>query len=98
LAAAFRLRGGHYDLMAPPVAHRPSRRDEQAVAYTPGCTVQIAVAAGRSEPSRWQVQGCLIGPARSTSIARRRRSALAAGSHGMTGGAWRKLMPSRTGE
>jgi hypothetical protein len=53
LHSEWELRGGHYDLTAPPVARRLSRPDEQAT-YTPGCTVQIPVAAGRSEPYRWQ--------------------------------------------
>jgi hypothetical protein len=40
--------------MTPSIAHRLRRRDEQAEAYTPGTTVQIPVAADRSEPYRWQ--------------------------------------------
>ena len=40
--------------MAPSIAHRLRRRDEQAVAYPPGSAVEIPVAADRSEPYRWQ--------------------------------------------
>ena len=54
LRAARELHGGHYDLMAPSIAHRLRRREEQAVTHTPGSTVQIPVAADRSEPYRWQ--------------------------------------------
>ena len=54
LRAAKELRAAHYDLMTPSIAHRLRRRDEQAVAYTPGSAVQIPVAADRSEPYRWQ--------------------------------------------
>jgi 2,4-dienoyl-CoA reductase-like NADH-dependent reductase (Old Yellow Enzyme family) len=54
LRAAKELRGGHYDLMAPSIAHRLRRRDEQAVAYAPGSAVEIPVAADRSETYRWQ--------------------------------------------
>ena len=49
LRAAKELQGGHYDLMAPSIAHRLRRRDEQAVAYPPGSAVEIPVAADRSE-------------------------------------------------
>jgi 2,4-dienoyl-CoA reductase-like NADH-dependent reductase (Old Yellow Enzyme family) len=54
LLAAKALEGGHYDLMAPSIAHRLRRRDEQAVAYPPGSAVEIPVAADRVEPYRWQ--------------------------------------------
>jgi 2,4-dienoyl-CoA reductase-like NADH-dependent reductase (Old Yellow Enzyme family) len=54
LLAAKALEGGHYDLMAPSIAHRLRRRDEQAVAYPPGSEVMIPVAADRHEPYRWQ--------------------------------------------
>ena len=49
LLAAKALQGGQYDLMAPSIAHRLRRRDEQAVAYPPGSAVEIPVAADRSE-------------------------------------------------
>ena len=49
LRAAKELAAGHYDLMAPSIAHRLRRRDEQSVAHPPGSEVQIPVAAGRSE-------------------------------------------------
>ena len=54
LRAAKELQGGHYDLMAPSIAHRLRRRDEQAMAYSPGSAVEVPVAAGRSETYRWQ--------------------------------------------
>ena len=54
LRAARELRGGHYDLMAPSIAHRLRRRDQQAVAHPPGSAVQIPITADRSEPYRWQ--------------------------------------------
>jgi 2,4-dienoyl-CoA reductase-like NADH-dependent reductase (Old Yellow Enzyme family) len=53
LLAAKALQGGQYDLMAPSIAHRLRRRDEQAVAYPPGSAVEIPVAADRSESYRW---------------------------------------------
>ncbi len=53
LLAAKALQGGQYDLMAPSIAHRLRRRDEQAVAYPPGSAVEIPVAADRSELYRW---------------------------------------------
>jgi 2,4-dienoyl-CoA reductase-like NADH-dependent reductase (Old Yellow Enzyme family) len=53
LRAAKALEGGHYDLMAPSIAHRVRRRDEQSLAYPPGSAVEIPVAADRSEPYRW---------------------------------------------
>jgi hypothetical protein len=52
LRAAKELQGGHYDLMAPSIAHRLRRRDEQSEAYTPGSTVEIPVSAERAEPLR----------------------------------------------
>jgi len=54
LRAAKALDAAHYDLMAPSIAHRIRRRDEQAVAYPPGAAVDIPIAANRSEPYRWQ--------------------------------------------
>jgi 2,4-dienoyl-CoA reductase-like NADH-dependent reductase (Old Yellow Enzyme family) len=54
LLAAKALEAGHYDLMAPSIAHRLRRRDEQAVAYPPGSAVEIPMAADRSEPYRWK--------------------------------------------
>jgi 2,4-dienoyl-CoA reductase-like NADH-dependent reductase (Old Yellow Enzyme family) len=54
LLAAKALDGGQYDLMAPSIAHRLRRRDEQAVAYQAGSAVEIPVAADRSEPYRWR--------------------------------------------
>jgi len=54
LRAAKELQAGHYDLMAPSIAHRLRRRDEQAEAHQPGSAVQIPVAAGHAEPYRWQ--------------------------------------------
>jgi 2,4-dienoyl-CoA reductase-like NADH-dependent reductase (Old Yellow Enzyme family) len=54
LRAAKEVAGGHYDLMAPSIAHRLRRRDEQAVAYPPGSAVEIPVASDRTEPYRWQ--------------------------------------------
>jgi len=54
LRAAKELQAGHYDLMAPSIAHRLRRRDEQAVAYPPGSAVEIPVSAERGEPYRWQ--------------------------------------------
>jgi 2,4-dienoyl-CoA reductase-like NADH-dependent reductase (Old Yellow Enzyme family) len=54
LRAAKELNAGHYDLMAPSIAHRLRRRDEQSVAYPPGSAVEIPVAADRTEPYRWQ--------------------------------------------
>jgi 2,4-dienoyl-CoA reductase-like NADH-dependent reductase (Old Yellow Enzyme family) len=54
LRAAKALEGGQYDLMAPSIAHRLRRRDEQAVACPPGTEVVIPVAADRAEPYRWQ--------------------------------------------
>src|SRR5215469_15665096 len=54
LRAAKELQQGtQYDLMAPSIAHRLRRRDEQADAHAPGSAVQIPVAAGRSEAYRW---------------------------------------------
>jgi 2,4-dienoyl-CoA reductase-like NADH-dependent reductase (Old Yellow Enzyme family) len=53
LRAAKELEAGHYDLMAPSIAHRLRRRDEQAEAYPHGSAVQIPVAADRSEVYRW---------------------------------------------
>jgi 2,4-dienoyl-CoA reductase-like NADH-dependent reductase (Old Yellow Enzyme family) len=53
LLAAKALQGGQYDLMAPSIAHRLRRRDEQAVAYPPGSAVEIPVAADQSESYRW---------------------------------------------
>jgi 2,4-dienoyl-CoA reductase-like NADH-dependent reductase (Old Yellow Enzyme family) len=53
LHAAKELDAGHYDLMAPSIAHRVRRRDEQALTHPPGSAVQIPVAADRSEPYRW---------------------------------------------
>jgi 2,4-dienoyl-CoA reductase-like NADH-dependent reductase (Old Yellow Enzyme family) len=54
LLAAKALEAGHYDLMAPSIAHRLRRRDEQAVAYPPGSAVEIPISADRREPYRWQ--------------------------------------------
>lgn len=54
LRAAKALDAGHYDLMAPSIAHRLRRRDEQAVAYPPGIATEIPIAADRSEPYHWQ--------------------------------------------
>jgi 2,4-dienoyl-CoA reductase-like NADH-dependent reductase (Old Yellow Enzyme family) len=54
LRAAKALNAGEYDLMAPSIAHRLRRRDEQAVAYPPGCAVEIPIMADRREPYRWQ--------------------------------------------
>ena len=54
LRAAKELQAGHYDLMAPSIAHRLRRRDEQAVAHPPGSTVEIPVSADRRETYRWQ--------------------------------------------
>ena len=54
LRAAKALNTGEYDLMAPSIAHRLRRRDEQAVAYPPGCAVEIPIMADRREPYRWQ--------------------------------------------
>jgi 2,4-dienoyl-CoA reductase-like NADH-dependent reductase (Old Yellow Enzyme family) len=54
LRAAKTLNAGEYDLMAPSIAHRLRRRDEQAVAYPPGCAVEIPIMADRREPYRWQ--------------------------------------------
>lgn len=53
LRAAKELAAGHYALMAPSIAHRLRRRDEQAEAYPPGSAVRIPVAADRSEPYHW---------------------------------------------
>jgi hypothetical protein len=54
LRAAKELQAAHYDLMAPSIAHRLRRRDEQAVAYPAGSTVEIPISADRREPYRWQ--------------------------------------------
>ena len=54
LRAAKELQAEHYDLMAPSIAHRLRRRDEQAESYVPGSAVEIPLAADRSEPYRWQ--------------------------------------------
>jgi 2,4-dienoyl-CoA reductase-like NADH-dependent reductase (Old Yellow Enzyme family) len=54
LRAAKQLDAGHYDLMAPSIAHRMRRRDAQAETYPPGSDVVIPVAAGRHEPYRWR--------------------------------------------
>jgi 2,4-dienoyl-CoA reductase-like NADH-dependent reductase (Old Yellow Enzyme family) len=54
LRAAKELDAGHYALMAPSIAHRLRRRDEQAVAYPPGRPVEIPIMADRREPYRWQ--------------------------------------------
>ena len=40
--------------MAPSIAHRLRRRDEQAVAYPPGSAVEIPLSADRFAPYRWQ--------------------------------------------
>jgi 2,4-dienoyl-CoA reductase-like NADH-dependent reductase (Old Yellow Enzyme family) len=53
LHAAKELDAGHYDLMAPSIAHRVRRRDEQSLTHPPCSEVQIPVAADRSEPYRW---------------------------------------------
>ena len=53
LRAARELQAGHYDLMAPSIAHRLRRRDEQSTAHPPGSEVLIPVAADRSEQYRW---------------------------------------------
>jgi 2,4-dienoyl-CoA reductase-like NADH-dependent reductase (Old Yellow Enzyme family) len=54
LRAAKVLDGGEYDLMAPSIAHRLRRRDEQAVAYPQGSAVEIPIMADRREPYSWQ--------------------------------------------
>jgi 2,4-dienoyl-CoA reductase-like NADH-dependent reductase (Old Yellow Enzyme family) len=54
LRAAKMLDAGEYDLMPPSIAHRLRRRDEQAVAYPPGCAVEIPIMADRRETYRWQ--------------------------------------------
>jgi 2,4-dienoyl-CoA reductase-like NADH-dependent reductase (Old Yellow Enzyme family) len=46
--------GGQYDLMAPSIAHRLRRRDEQAVAYPPGSNVEIPISADRTEQYCWR--------------------------------------------
>jgi 2,4-dienoyl-CoA reductase-like NADH-dependent reductase (Old Yellow Enzyme family) len=53
LRAARALTDSPFDLMAPSIAHRLRRRDEQAVAYPPGSAVEIPLAADRTEPYRW---------------------------------------------
>jgi hypothetical protein len=40
--------------MAPSIAHRLRRRDEQAEAYPVGSAVEIPLMADRSERYRWQ--------------------------------------------
>ena len=54
LRAAKVLQAGEYELMAPSIAHRLRRRDEQAEAYPPGSAVEIPIMADRQESYRWQ--------------------------------------------
>jgi 2,4-dienoyl-CoA reductase-like NADH-dependent reductase (Old Yellow Enzyme family) len=54
LRAAKALTDDPFDLMAPSIAHRLRRRDEQAVAYPPGAAVEIPLTAERTEPYRWE--------------------------------------------
>jgi 2,4-dienoyl-CoA reductase-like NADH-dependent reductase (Old Yellow Enzyme family) len=54
LRAAKELEGGHYDLMAPSIAHRLRRRDEQSASYAPGSAVDIPTGPDQREPYRWQ--------------------------------------------
>jgi 2,4-dienoyl-CoA reductase-like NADH-dependent reductase (Old Yellow Enzyme family) len=54
LRAAKELQAGHYDLMAPSIAHRLRRRDEQADACPPGSEVQIPISPDRTEQYQWQ--------------------------------------------
>jgi 2,4-dienoyl-CoA reductase-like NADH-dependent reductase (Old Yellow Enzyme family) len=53
LRAAKALTDDPFDLMAPSIAHRLRRRDEQSVAYPAGSKVDIPLMADRSEPYRW---------------------------------------------
>src|ERR1700722_20347436 len=54
LRAAKALTDDPFDLMAPSIAHRLRRRDEQAVAYPVGSEVEIPLMADRTELYRWQ--------------------------------------------
>jgi 2,4-dienoyl-CoA reductase-like NADH-dependent reductase (Old Yellow Enzyme family) len=54
LRAAKALTGDPFKLMAPSIAHRLRRRDEQAVDYPAGSAVEIPLMADRTEPYRWR--------------------------------------------
>ena len=54
LRAAKELQAEQYDLMAPSIAHRMRRRDEQAVGVSARQRGGDSDRADRSEPYRWQ--------------------------------------------